>query len=372
VHCSALRQERSKVVTLKEYPFWKPLISFAIGMRTSLLLATLTLLTPTFADPPPSSFAVLDPSKFSKFLTFGSGDGGGATDENKWARTNIPYFECDSEDYNIAYYFRWHMFHSHMNATGWVSNGKPRYLITEFTGVTGAHSGSAGHHIMEARWLRDPRVVTDYADYWASGSLDSKGQFRGPGHSYSFWFSWASFEAYKVLDPATSKPWLAAMYRGLRAMYIGQWVTGVHPGHGGVNVHGDGTNGMQVGQSCFYKIDGYDAEENSISGNGCRAISNACGFGEASGMGRIAAAVNGSAEEAALWTNLTQQFRSTLTDLLWNEQLQSFSTLAVVPPNQSYPNPPKINGHINYSMTCSAPEYEEVQYNTHYTHSTPY
>ena len=77
-------------------------------------------------------------------------------------------------------------------------------------------------------------------------------------------------------------------------------------------------------------------------------------------MGRIAAVVNGSAEEAGIWDSYTTHFRSTLTDLLWNEQLDTFSTLAVFPPNCSnakHPNPPKIDGKVNYSMTCNAPEY---------------
>ena len=104
------------------------------------------------------------------------------------------------------------MLHSHMNASGWISksDGKPRYLFTEFTGVAATHSGSAGRHIMEARWLRDPAVVTDYGLYWA---LAGQGQT-----SYSFWFSWASFEAYKVLEPALGGAWLSSIYGGLKGL----------------------------------------------------------------------------------------------------------------------------------------------------------
>ena len=307
------------------------------------------------ADPPAASFSILNPSAFAKYLRFPAG-GGGGTDENAWAQSNIPFFECDSEDYNVAYYFRWHMLHSHMNASGWSSksDGKPRYLFTEFTGVAATHSGSAGHHIMEARWLRDPAVVTDYGLYWA---LAGQGQT-----SYSFWFSWASFEAYKVLEPALGGAWLSSIYAGLKGLYV-DWITGSHPGHGGVMIQGNGSNGMRIGQSCFFKSDGYDAEENSISGSGCRPISHACAFGEASGLGRIAAAVNGSAEEAKTWADYSQEFRSRLTDLLWNQKLDTFSTLAVFPTNASNakaPNPPKIDGKVNFSMTCNRPEYEQA------------
>ena len=90
----------------------------------------------------------------------------------------------DSEDSNIAYYFRWHMLHSHMNVAGWTSrrDGKPRYLFKEYTAVAATHSGSAGHHIiMEARWR--PRSCDGLRTLQAG-----QGQT-----SYSFWFSWASF-----------------------------------------------------------------------------------------------------------------------------------------------------------------------------------
>jgi hypothetical protein len=202
-----------------------------------MYLALLLLLGHAQADPPPPSFSILDPSHFSKYLHFGTGDGsGGDTDENAWAHSNIPFFESDSEDYNIAYYFRWHMLHSHMNATGWVSksDGTSRYIFTEFTGISSTHSGSAGHHILEARWLRDPKVVTDYGLFWALMGMGKT--------SYTFWGSWASFEAYKVLDPALGRDWLESIYNGLKTLYIG-WIKGSHPGHGGVMIQGNGSNG---------------------------------------------------------------------------------------------------------------------------------
>jgi hypothetical protein len=194
----------------------------AIGMMRQLLLLRLLLLgallpataatqsTDSPNGPPPAHFAVLDPAAFEKYLSFGDGDGGGALDENSWARSNIPYFETDSEDFNVAYYFRWHMFHSHMNSTGWRdADGAPKYLITEFTGVPETHSGSAGHHIMEARWLRDPTPVKDYVEYWANGA----------SRAYTYWYSHAAFEAYKVLAPIDSAEWLATIYEPLKALY---------------------------------------------------------------------------------------------------------------------------------------------------------
>jgi hypothetical protein len=81
-------------------------------------------------------------------------------------------------------------------------------------------------------------------------------------------------------------------------------------------------------------------EENSISGDGCRPLSNACALGEARGLASIAQVVmsnsssSGAAAEAgaALWANFSSIFREALTGVLWNEDLNTFSTLAVPKP----------------------------------------
>ena len=153
-------------------------------------------------SPAPPAFAILDPTSFQKYLLFGNGDGGGARDEFAWAKQNIPFFESSDEDFTTAYYFRWHMMHTHMNATGWTGKDKiSKWLITEFTNVIGTHSGAAGHHLMEIRWLRDPVVWKDYIEYWANGA----------NHPYTAWYSAAFFEAYKTLAEGgartTAGPW---------------------------------------------------------------------------------------------------------------------------------------------------------------------
>eukprot|EP01052_Picozoa_sp_SAG31_P068694 SAG31_NODE_27504_length_425_cov_0.773006_2_plen_85_part_01 len=82
---------------------------------------------------------------------------------------------------------------------------------------------------------------------------------------------------------------------------------------------------MSPGQLCFFKLAGWDAEENSISGDGCRPLSNACALGEAAGMARIAAVANGSKTEADIWANYSSIYYHALTDVLWNEDLETFS-----------------------------------------------
>ena len=279
-------------------------------------------------SPAPPAFAILDPTSFQKYLLFGNGDGGGARDEFAWAKQNIPFFESSDEDFTTAYYFRWHMMHTHMNATGWTGKDKiSKWLITEFTNVIGTHSGAAGHHLMEIRWLRDPVVWKDYIEYWANGA----------NHPYTAWYSAAFFEAYKTLAKggARTSPklraWLGTLYAKLKNIYREQWVASPHL------IFGNGTNGMTPSQRCFWKTDAWDSEENSISGTGCRPLSNAVALGEARGLAAIAAEVfygnkSASAVEAKLWANWSSIFHSALTDVLWNEKIGTFSTLTIAKP----------------------------------------
>ena len=61
----------------------------------------LAVLVPaTVAVVPPASFTLLDPSTFAPLLRYGAGDGGGAVDETAWAKDNIPFFECDDDEYD--------------------------------------------------------------------------------------------------------------------------------------------------------------------------------------------------------------------------------------------------------------------------------
>ena len=48
------------------------------------------------------------------------------------------------------------------------------YVITEFlppvswAGQFNTIAGSAGHHIYEGRWLKNPKVLDDYSSFWFS------------------------------------------------------------------------------------------------------------------------------------------------------------------------------------------------------------
>ena len=75
---------------------------------------------------------------------------------------------------------------------------------------------------------------------------------------------------------------------------------------------------------CLFRSDGYDAMEESISGNGCRPSNNAMYYGNALAIAKIAAAM-GKATVAADWGGRAQAIREMYLGLLWNDDVNFFS-----------------------------------------------
>jgi len=88
-------------------------------------------------------------------------------DAGEFLAKNVPLFDCPDKQFEELYYFRWWSFRKHLTKTpaGWV--------ITEFlppvpwASLYNTISCAAGHHLYEARWLRDPQFADDYARFWA-------------------------------------------------------------------------------------------------------------------------------------------------------------------------------------------------------------
>jgi len=88
-----------------------------------------------------------------------------------WFLQNIPFFEIDDPEIEQVYYYRWMLYRGHIREIG--SQGT---TVTEFLdNVSWARqpytdlNDSASFHLMEGRWLRDPRVVNDLIDHLYSG-----------------------------------------------------------------------------------------------------------------------------------------------------------------------------------------------------------
>ena len=93
---------------------------------------------------------------------------------------NIPLIDLPDKELEETYYFRWWTFRKHIKST---DDG---FVITEFLPEVGwsmKHNTincPAGHHIYEGRWLKDPKYISEYIDFWLNKSGEGIRQ-------YSFW-----------------------------------------------------------------------------------------------------------------------------------------------------------------------------------------
>src|SRR6185436_5697460 len=140
-----------------------------------------------------------------------------------WYKRNVPLLDVPDSDagsrVQAVYYYRWSTLKRSARYTD-PSNG---YVFLEFleppgyASAFGGVSAAAGHHLYEARWLRDLRYGDDYANYWLNGA----GQ--GGVRQYSFWAADAAWARYQVTHDAEllkkNLRRLVSNYEGWRGKY---------------------------------------------------------------------------------------------------------------------------------------------------------
>lgn len=131
--------------------------------------------------------------------------------EPQWFKDNIPFVEVPDREIEEVYYYRWSSLKRHLRYT--VAGAG--YIITEFVHKVGYSqkfdtiNAAAGHHIYEARWLRNARYVQvsqnklreqyeikqikrlqDYINFWSREG--------GAAQQYSEWIADAAYRAFLV------------------------------------------------------------------------------------------------------------------------------------------------------------------------------
>jgi hypothetical protein len=212
-------------------------------------------------------------------------------------KTNIPFFECPDKALEETYYFRWWTYRKHIKQTpdGWV--------VTEFlpqVSWSGKHNTiccPAGHHFYEGRWLRDPKYLNDYAQFWFG-----KG---GNPRLYSFWAADALYADYLV--------------KGNKALVTGLLDDLVK------NYEGWGQNRLTP-DGLFWQIDDRDGMEVSIGKSGKRATINSYMFGDAYAIARIAE-LAGRKDVAEAYQRKAGQLKQLVQTKLWDAEAKFFKTL---------------------------------------------
>lgn len=214
-----------------------------------------------------------------------------------WFIANIPWLDTPDPEINQIYYFRWYAFQKHIKR---VPSG---YLLSEFlddvpwAGRYNAIDTAAGHHIREARWLRNPEYVDDYARFWFGPD--------GEPRRYSFW---AADSVYQLYLANGDENFAASLLPGLEKNYAA-W-EGTH----------EDKNGL------FWQIDDRDGMEDSISGNGYRPTINSYMYGDALAISRIADLAQ-RPSLAASYRDKAARLRTLIEARLWNPEDQFYETV---------------------------------------------
>jgi hypothetical protein len=181
-----------------------------------------------------------------------------------------------------------------------------QYVITEFepsvpwSGKENTIGCSAGHHIVEGRWLRNGSYIDSYASFWFEGAGG------GEPRAYSFWAASSLVERYAVTGDAEL---LRRLYPSLGANYRA-WV--------------DGHTSEEHG--CLWQYADRDGQEHSIGGDGCRPLLNALMYAEARALATIARLADDTSGVAAFSSEAHKWQHALLS--LWSPSLGFFVTRA--------------------------------------------
>ena len=178
----------------------------------------------------------------------------------EWVEREVPFFDCPDPVLEETWYFRWWVFRKHIKDTG---RGR---IITDFlprvpwAGPYNSINGANGHHIAEARWLKQDRsLVREYLTFW----LREEGQEP----SYSSWLADAVYQYALVSGEKALAvdflPGLVSFYESVEAFNLTKY-------------------------GLFWSCDDRDAMELSISGSGLHLTLNSYMYGNAAAIAAIA------------------------------------------------------------------------------------
>ena len=212
-------------------------------------------------------------------------------------KANIPLLDCPDQEIATTYYFRWWTYRKHIQQT------PVGFIVDEFlpkvswAGKFNSISCAAGHHFYEGRWLRDPKVLDDYARFW----------FRGGGEPrrYSYW--------------AADSLWARSCVTGDTALAVALLPDLIANFQAWEKAHRD-ANGL------FWQSDDRDGMEVSIGGSGYRATLNSYQFGDAIAIARIAQRAC-QAEVAVDFQGKAAALKQLVQAKLWDANAQFFKVL---------------------------------------------
>jgi len=223
-----------------------------------------------------------------------------------WMKTNIPLFECPQDNFEELFYYRWWTLRKHIIETP-VGYAFTEFLIKRsYADKYNLISSALGHHIMEARWLHDPKYLGQYIHVWYRGN---EGKPMVKLHKYSSWVPDALFQKYLVDGNST---YLSDMYPDLKAEYF-YW-----------------EKENRLASGLYWSYDVRDGMEEQISGGrkvkNARPTINSYMFGNAVALEKIAEMV-GDHPSSDLFRLKSDTLKQLIEEKLWNPRSSFFETL---------------------------------------------
>ncbi|WP_432826808.1 MGH1-like glycoside hydrolase domain-containing protein [Dactylosporangium sp. CA-092794] len=241
----------------------------------------------------------------------------GPVAEPAWYEANIPFVDLPDKDIQATYYYRWQTYKEALKYTG----PEDGWIVSEFLGPVGYSApyggidAAAAHHIYEGRWLRDPRYVDDYLDYWLSGSgAGAKPATDGLNdnttdwaHQYSFWAADAA-----VARAEVSGDWRFLVDRlpELQRQYQG-WKTTNFDASPGLYWQTPVWDAMELTASSYQSSDPYHG------GDGYRPTINAYQYGDARALALLLRKA-GEPAAAARYDREATVLRANVEKYLWD------------------------------------------------------
>lgn len=219
---------------------------------------------------------------------------------------NIPFFSCPDPEVERTWYYRWWAFRKHIRQT------PGGFVITEFIRPVkhstdhNAISCALGHHISEGRWLRDPRFVDEYLNFWLRGG--SSGGLQRHYHQFSNWTAAAVYG--RFLSDGRKETVQALL--DLLILDYETW-----------------EQERRLPSGLFWQHDVRDGMEESVSGGrktrNARPSINSYMYGNALAIARMAQ-LAGRAADSKRFDVKAASLRRLVESELWNPERQFFET----------------------------------------------
>ena len=237
-----------------------------------------------------------------------------------WMGKNIPLFECSDKDIEETYYFRWWAYRKHIWKT------PDGFVVTEFlpkVGWSKKHNTincPVGHQLYEGRWIRDTKVMNEYAAF----HFGKGGDPGGSSKMYSQWITDGIYANYLV---TADKPFVTGLLDALIKNHEA-WKQGnpaLHPWQ----------KSRLLDNGLYWQVDSWEGQEFSIGGTGIRPPMNSYMYGEAVAISKIAELAGKKELSDQYWADAVE-LRKRVQEKLWDPEAKFFKVMRheMAPMNQ--------------------------------------